>query len=40
MEMWKNVFNLKISWDLAVLGRVIRKRGRFLVPSEEYRRVV
>jgi hypothetical protein len=40
MEMWQRLFRLKISWDLAVLGRVIRKRGRFLVPSEDDRRVV
>jgi hypothetical protein len=44
MEMWQRYWSLKISWDFAVLGRVIRYKGRFLdddVPSEgDWREVV
>jgi hypothetical protein len=36
MKMWQGLGRLKLSWDFAVQGRVIRKKGRFLVvvPSE------
>jgi hypothetical protein len=39
--MWQTLCSRKISWDFAVLGKVIRKRGRFMVfdPSEGDRRV-
>jgi hypothetical protein len=42
MEMWQRHFRLKISWDFAVLGKMIGNKGRFLaiVPSEGDRRVV
>jgi hypothetical protein len=43
MEMWQRYWSLKISWDFAVLGRVIRYKGRFVdvdVPSEGDRREV
>jgi hypothetical protein len=35
-------WSLEISWDFAVLGRVMRNKGRFLVivPSEGARREV
>jgi hypothetical protein len=29
--MWQRLVSRKISWDLAVLGKVIRKRGKFMV---------
>jgi hypothetical protein len=34
-------FSRKISWDFVILGKVIRKRGRFMVvdPSEGDRQV-
>jgi hypothetical protein len=40
--MRQRYWSLKISWDFAVLGRVIRYKGRFLddVPSEGDRREV
>jgi hypothetical protein len=28
--MWQRLCSQKISWDFAVLGKVIRKRGRFM----------
>jgi hypothetical protein len=31
MDMWQRLGSLKMSWDFAVLGRVIRNKGRFLV---------
>jgi hypothetical protein len=39
--MWQTIFCRKISWDFFVLGKVIRKRGRFMVvdPSDGDRRV-
>jgi hypothetical protein len=42
MEMWQRYWRLKISWDIAFLGRVIRYKGRFLddVPSEGDRREI
>jgi hypothetical protein len=42
MEMWQRYWSLKISWDFAVLGRVIRYKGRFRddVPLEGDRREV
>jgi hypothetical protein len=42
MEIWQKYWSLKISWDFAVLGRVIRNKARFLVavPSEGDRRNV
>jgi hypothetical protein len=35
--MWQRAVKRKISWDFAVLGKVMRNRGRFLdrVPSTE-----
>jgi hypothetical protein len=40
--MWQRVFKRKISWDFAVLGKVISNRGRFLgrAPSDGDRRLV
>jgi ribosomal protein L36 len=40
--MWQRPFKRKISWDLEVLGRVIRNKGRLMVlgPSEFDRRVM
>jgi hypothetical protein len=40
--MWQRLGSLKISWDFAVLGKVIRNKGRFLVtaPSVDDRRMV
>jgi hypothetical protein len=29
--MWQRFCSQKISWDFAVLGKVIRKRGRVMV---------
>jgi hypothetical protein len=29
--MWQRLGSRKISWDFAVLGKVIKKRGRFMV---------
>jgi hypothetical protein len=39
--MWQRLCSQKISWDFVVLGKVIRKRGRFMFvdPSEGDRRV-
>jgi hypothetical protein len=39
--MWQRLCSLKISLEFAVHGKVIRKRGRFMVvePSEGDRRV-
>jgi hypothetical protein len=39
--MWQSLCSRKISWDFVVLGKVIRKRGRFMVfdPSGGDRRV-
>jgi hypothetical protein len=39
--MWHTLGSRKISWDFAVLGKVIRKRGRFMDfdPSGGDRRV-
>jgi hypothetical protein len=41
IAMWQRLVGLKISWDFAVLGKVIRKRERFMVfdPSGGDRRV-
>jgi hypothetical protein len=42
MEMWQRYWSFKI-WDFAVLGRVIRNKGRFLfaLPSEgDWREVI
>jgi hypothetical protein len=41
MEMWQRLDNLKISWDFAILGRVIRNNGRVFVdaPSVGNRRI-
>jgi hypothetical protein len=33
MEMWQRYWSLKISCDFAVLGRVMRSKGRFLVAA-------
>jgi hypothetical protein len=40
--MWQRAVNQKISRDFAVLGKVMRNRGRFMfrIPSDGYRRVV
>jgi hypothetical protein len=40
--MWQRTVKGKITWDFAVLGKVMRNRGRFLdrVPSDGDRRVV
>jgi hypothetical protein len=40
--MWQRLGRRKISWDFAVLGKVIRKRGRFVVlgSTGDDRRVV
>jgi hypothetical protein len=40
--MWQRLGRRKISWDFAVLGKVTRKRGRFVVlgSSGDDRRVV
>jgi hypothetical protein len=43
MEMWQRLVRWKISCDFAVLGKVMRNKGRFLVvavSSEDDRRVV
>jgi hypothetical protein len=42
MEMWQRLDNLKISWDFADLGRVMRNNGRVFVdaPSVGDRRTV
>jgi hypothetical protein len=39
--MWQRLWSLNISCDFAVLGKVIRKKGRFVLvtPSEVDRRV-
>jgi hypothetical protein len=39
--MWQRLCSREISWDFAVLGKVIRKRGRFMFvdPSEGDRKV-
>jgi hypothetical protein len=29
--MWQRLVSRKISWNFAVLGKVIRKRGRFMI---------
>jgi hypothetical protein len=29
--MWQRAGSRNISWDFAVLGKVIRKKGRFMV---------
>jgi hypothetical protein len=41
MEMWQRLGSLKISCNFAVLGKVIRNKGRLLVvvPSEDDLRV-
>jgi hypothetical protein len=31
VEIWQRLFSLKISWDFDILGKVIRKRGMFIV---------
>jgi hypothetical protein len=31
MAMWQRLGRRKISWDFAVLGKVIRNRGRFVI---------
>jgi hypothetical protein len=33
MKMWQRYWSLKISWDFAVLRRVMRNKGRFLVAA-------
>jgi hypothetical protein len=40
--MWQRLGRRKISWDFAVLGKVMRKRGRFVVfgSSGDDRRMV
>jgi hypothetical protein len=43
MEMWQRLGRWNISWDFAVLGKVIRNRERFLVVAVSFgddRRVV
>jgi hypothetical protein len=39
--MWQRLGSRKISWDFAVLGKVIRKKGKFMCfdPSGSDRRV-
>jgi hypothetical protein len=41
IAMWQRLGSRNISWDFAVLGKIIRKRERFIVvvPSEGDRRV-
>jgi hypothetical protein len=29
--MWQRLLSRKISWDFAVLGKVIKKRRRFII---------
>jgi hypothetical protein len=29
--MWKRLVSRKMFWDFAVLGKVIRERGRFMI---------
>jgi hypothetical protein len=42
IAIWQRLVSLNISWDFDVLGKVIRKRGMFImsVPSAGDRRVV
>jgi hypothetical protein len=42
MAMWQRLGRRKISWDLAVFGKVTRKRGRFMIlgSSRDDQRVV
>jgi hypothetical protein len=42
MAVWQRLVSLNISWDFGILGKIIRKRGMFIVvvPSSGDRRAV